>query len=493
MGRLIRRLEVGAGIVAGALYLLLPALLGLDYRLLAPKGPYQLMWLNLLGAHYRLQLETPKPLMVVLSGLVGSGLAFYAVVCVMVGLAVAALVRLGRSITGSYWPGLIAAVTVFVFRGGLMGWAFVGGTEPFHVALVLSALAALAGGRMRLATLIIFAACLLRPEAWPLAPIPLLWTLFAKRRFSPLSLLPFSAPLIWVVFDRAMTGDWLYSLHLTSYYRVASGISTAIGGGFWTGMPAEIIDVTGAVPLLVGLVGLGVWVWRCARPRQVRQSGSEERSDNPAWLLAVAVGLALLLPITASWVISLFGRVVQMGRFQYPSAVLLVLLSTSAPFLLFGGRAPRRLVLALGLSAAVALSALSPQELGRAVRIARRDKVRAAAYEPIADTLKHLVENGNADVTVVSARRLDYFTMLLGQSYSWKLRSVRELTYGTQSIPVTARSGALAFYDGDEINEPSTDSVISRVLRAWPTKAVVQPVKLLADGHGGLWRITSVP
>ena len=122
-----------------------------------------------------------------------------------------------------------------------------------------------------------------------------------------------------------------------------------------------------------------------------------------------------------------------------------------------------------------------------------RDKVRAAAYEPIADTLKHLVENGNADVTVVSARRLDYFTMLLGQSYSWRLRSVRELTYGTQSIPVTARSGALAFYDGDEINEPSTDSVINRVLRAWPTKAVVQPVKLLPDGHGGLWIITSVP
>jgi hypothetical protein len=491
--RLAGRPEVAAGIVAGAVYLLLPAVLGLDYRLLAPKGPYQLMWLNLLGAHYRLQLETPKPLMVLLSGSLGSGLVFYAVVCAMVGLSVAALVRLGRSITGSNWPGLIAAVTVFAFRGGLMGWAFVGGTEPFHVALVLLALVAFAGGRLRLATLIVFAACLLRPEAWPLAPIPLLWMLLARRRFNLLSLLPFTAPLIWVVFDRAMTGDWLYSLHLTSYYRVASGISTAIGGGFWTGMPAEILDVTGAVPLLVGLVGLGVWVWRCVRPHPVRQPGSEERSGHPAWLLAVVVGLVLLLPIIASWVISLFGRVVQMGRFQYPSAVLLVLISASAPFLLLGNRSPRRFVLALGLSAAVALSILSPQELARAVRIARRDKVRAAAYYPIADTLKQLVENGNADVTVVSARRLDYFTMLLGQSYSWKLRSVRELTYGTQSIPATARSGALAFYDGDEINEPPTDSVISRVIRAWPTKAVVQPVKLLPDGHGGLWTIKSVP
>ncbi|MBN2465305.1 hypothetical protein JXD38_06750 [candidate division WOR-3 bacterium] len=492
IGRLARRPEVVAGVVSGALYLWLPAVLGLDYRLLAPKQPYQLMWLNLLGAHYRLQLETPKPLMVVLSGLFGSGVVFYVLICAMVGLAVAALVRLGRTITGSYWPGLTAAATVFAFRGGLMRWAFVGGTEPFHVALVLSALVALAGGRLRLATFIVFAACLLRPEAWPLAPIPLLWIYLARRRFNLLSLLPFSAPLIWVVFDQAMTGDWLYSLHLTSYYRVASGISTKIGGGFWTGMPAEIIDVTGAVPLLVGLIGLGVWVRRCARPHPVQQSSTEKRSDYPAWLLAAIVALALLLPIAASWVISLFGRVVQMGRFQYPSAVLLVLLSTSAPFLFFSGRAPRRFVLALGLSAAVALSTLSPQELARAVRIARRDKVRAAAYAPIADALKHLVESGNADVTVVSARRLDYFTMLLGQSYSWKLRSVRELTYGTDSIPAAARSGALAFYDGDEINEPSTDSVISRVLRVWPTKAVVQPVKLLPDGHGGLWTIQSV-
>jgi hypothetical protein len=490
--RLARRPEVVAGVVAGALYLLVPAALGLDYRLLAPKGPYQLMWLNLLGAHYRLQLETPKPLIVVLSGLLGSGLVFYALVCAMVGLAVAALVRLGRSMTGSYWPGLIAAVTVFAFRGGLMGWALVGGTEPFHVALVLSALVAFAGGRLRLATLIVFAACLLRPEAWPLAPIPLLWAFLARRRFNLLSLLPFSAPLVWAGFDRAMTGDWLYSLHLTSYYRVASGISTRIGGGFWTGMPAEIVDVTGAVPLLVGLVGLGFWVWRSARPRPGLQAGREEGSGLPARLLSLVVGLALLLPVAASWVISLFGRVVQMGRFQYPSAVLLVLLATSAPFFLFRALGPRRFVLAVGLSAAVALSTLSPQELARAVRIARRDKVRAAAYDPIADALKQMVERGDADVTVVSARRLDYFTMLLGQTYSWRLRSVRELTYGTQSIPATARSGALAFYDGDEINEPSTDSVIDRVIRVWPCSAVVRPVRLLPDGHGGLFAIKPV-
>ena len=41
--------DVEAGVAAGVIYLLLPAALGFDYRLLAPRELYQLMWLNLLG------------------------------------------------------------------------------------------------------------------------------------------------------------------------------------------------------------------------------------------------------------------------------------------------------------------------------------------------------------------------------------------------------------------------------------------------------------
>lgn len=126
-----RRPHVAAGIAAGVLYLLLPAVVGLDYRLLAQRGQYQLMWLNLLGAHYRPPIDTPKPLHVLLVGLLGSGPALYAVTCVMVGLSVAAAIRLGRAITGSNWPGLLAAVTVFALRGECIYYVLIGGTEPF--------------------------------------------------------------------------------------------------------------------------------------------------------------------------------------------------------------------------------------------------------------------------------------------------------------------------------------------------------------------------
>ncbi|HUT91933.1 MAG TPA: hypothetical protein VMY37_20730, partial [Thermoguttaceae bacterium] len=202
-----------AGVSAAVLWLLLPVALGLDYRLVAPRGPYQLMWLNLLGANYRLNIETPKPLSVLLAGLLGSGSAFYLVTCVMVGICVWALIRLGRAITGSNWPGLVAAVTVFALRGAPIYLILIGGTEPFHIALVLLVVLALAGGRSRLAALAVFGACLQRPESWPLVPLPLLLSMVTRRRFNLILLLPFTAPFVWMAFDRAMTGDWLYSLH----------------------------------------------------------------------------------------------------------------------------------------------------------------------------------------------------------------------------------------------------------------------------------------
>jgi len=501
---------VVAGVSAAVLWLLLPAALGLDYRLLAQKGPYQLMWLNLLGAHYRLPIETPKPLHVLLAGLLGSGPAFYAVTCAMVGVCVAVAVRLGRAITGSYWPGLIAAVTVFVLRGECIYYILIGGTEPFHVALVLLSLVALAGGRLRLAAFAVFASCLQRPEAWSLAPLPLLIALVTRRRFNPLLLLPFLAPLVWAAFDRAMTGDWLYSIHLTAYYRIASALSAAPAGSFWGDMLVELSDVAGDVPLVLGLAGLGIWLWKYVRSRSGPGATDRGLSVRPAGLQVAVVGLALVLPLGTSWLASLSGRVLQMGRFQYPSVVLLTLLAVSAPFLLFSSRAPRWFVLAM--SAVVGLSAFAPKEVARSIRRARVDEVRATAYDPVADTVKQLVESGSAEVAIVSQRRLDYFARLLGQSNSWKLLSVREVRNVAGTIPVATRLGVLVYCSGDEINvpvatepgvlpphseadinAPSADSVIRWVTRAWPTPAVVDTVAMLPNGDGGVWSIKSVP
>jgi len=485
-------LDVAAGVAAGATYLLLPAALGLDYRLLAQRGQYQLMWLNLLGAHYRLPIDTPKPLPVLLAGLLGSGTAFYIVTCVIVGLCVAAAMRLGKAITGSFWPGLLTAVAVFALRGECTYYVLTGGTEPFHIALILLTLVALADGRYRLATLAVFAACLTRPESWSLAPLPLLAALVTRRRFHVLLLLPFVAPFVWMGFDRALAGDWLYSLHVTSHYRIASGVPVDAGtGSFWGDVMVQLSAVAGDVPLVAGTAGLVVWIRRRARQGSAPASVQPGRAGLSAGHLALVIGLAIALPFAASWLASLSGHVLLFGRFMYPSAVLLTLLATAAPFLLLGGRAPRWLLPTA--SGVVALTVFVPQGLVGSIRRARMDEVRVSAYFPVADTVKRLVRDGGADVVLVSALRFDYFAKLLGPADSRRLLWIREVTYGARAIPVTARYGVLAYYDRDEINWPSVDSVISRVMRAWPTPAVFDTVVSFPSGRGGVWTVKSVP
>ena len=483
------RPDVAAGVAAGVLYLLLPGMLGLDYRLVAQRGPYQLLWLNLLGAHYRLHIETPKPLSVLLAGLLGSGPAFYILTCAVVGLCVALVVRLGKAISGSYWPGAVAAVTVLALRGDIVYYILIGGTEAFHIALVLLAVVALASGRFRAAALAVFGACLQRPEAWSLAPIPLLLALATRRRFNLLLLLPFIAPIVWVVFDRAMTGDWFYSLHETAYYFVAAGLSTSSPGSFWGEMTVELAKLAGDVPFVVGMAGLGIWLWKYTRGHAGVVAGDRGPSLRPAGQLTAAVGLALSLPLLASWMASFSGHVLQMGRFHYPSVMLLTLLATSVPFFLFSNRVPRWFVLVM--SVLVGLSALAPREVARSIRMARVDEIRATAYDPVADTVKQLIENGSAEVAIVSQRRLHYFCMLLGQVNSWKLLTVREVKNVAGTIPAATKSAVLAYYNQDEISIPPTDSVIRWMVQAWQAPAVLETIALTPDSLGGVWFIKS--
>ena len=491
MGRFVRRPEAVAGVVAGAFYLLLPAVLGLNYHLLAPRGAYQLMWRNLLGAHYRLHIETPKPLSVLLAGLLGSGPVFYLLTCAMVGLCVALAIRLGKIITGSLWPGAVAALAVLALRGEIIYYILIGGTESFHIALVLSAIVALASGRFSLAALAVFGACLQRPESWALAPIPLLLALATRRRFHPALLLPFVAPIVWIGFDRLMTGDWFFSIHETAYYFVAAGLSTSSPTSFWGEMLVELSKTAGDVPFVVGITGLGIWLWRTFRGGRGVVPGDSGAWSGQSRRLAAAVCLAVPLPLLASWMASFSGRVLQMGRFHYPSVALLTLFATSAPFLLFRGRAPRGV--ATTLCILVGLSAFAHRAIAQSIRMARVDEIRATAYDPIADSVKRLLSDGTADVAIVSQRRLYYFDKLLGPSDSWKLLTVREVRNVPGTIRAGTRSAVLAYYNHDEINLPTTDSVIRWVTRAWPTPAVLETIAMTPDSLGGVWLVKSAP
>ncbi len=78
--------------------------------------------------------------------------------------------RLGGGLAG----GLVAAACLAVSTGFLR-FAWIGDSEGLLVALLLAAIDLHLSGRRRAALWIAFAACLLRPEAWPFAGLYALW------------------------------------------------------------------------------------------------------------------------------------------------------------------------------------------------------------------------------------------------------------------------------------------------------------------------------
>ena len=130
-----------------------------------------------------------------------------------------AVLRAGRAVFGT-WPGIVAALLTGSSFALLLYAARAYVDVPF-LALVLWA-AALEAERPRRGTApmaLLFAAGLLRPEAWILAGAYWAWCVWPSRgrRLHPgLLALAAGAPILWAITDAAVTGDPLHSLHATS-------------------------------------------------------------------------------------------------------------------------------------------------------------------------------------------------------------------------------------------------------------------------------------
>ncbi len=114
--------------------------------------------------------------------------------------------------------------------------------------------------------LLLLAAELMRPEAWVISGLYLLWcgwpATWARRALY--AGLTAAGPLIWAGLDYLETGDPLFSLHSTSGLAAALGRNTGIGsvpGSLWTFLVR--LDKT---PLLLGaLAGLALALWLVPR------------------------------------------------------------------------------------------------------------------------------------------------------------------------------------------------------------------------------------
>jgi hypothetical protein len=147
------------------------------------------------------------------------------VTLLLFGACVWLVYRLGETLFGR-WVGIVAAAAVFT-RPALQRDAVLAYQDAGFAALVLAALLAEARrprSGYRAAVLLALAG-LLRPEAWLLSGVNLIWNWRASdpRRRAALIAIAAAAPVLWALTDALVTGDPLHSLHGTAELAVANG------------------------------------------------------------------------------------------------------------------------------------------------------------------------------------------------------------------------------------------------------------------------------
>jgi hypothetical protein len=178
--------------------------------------------------------------------------------------------RLGTELFGSRWVGLIAAAVVLsrpaMDRDAVLAYQDI----PFAALVAGAVLLEARKPRRGTAVLVLLAiAGLLRPEAWVLSGLYVLWlwrdrSTAERARFVALAA---AAPVIWALSDWLVTGDPLHSLHGTADLAIANDRRRSITDvPYWT---AQYFGYALREPLVIGVpIGL-VFAYFYARRRAV--------------------------------------------------------------------------------------------------------------------------------------------------------------------------------------------------------------------------------
>jgi hypothetical protein len=330
------------------------ALLELVYdRFLNYDARYALVWsrdlLRGLEPDYKADFApTPHPLETVVSMLAtpfetGADTLLVWLMLLCFGAVVWLTYRLGAELF-SPWVGAVAALVVLT-RPVLERDALLGYQDTAFAALILGAVLLEARHRRRGAPVLALLALagLMRPEAWVLGGLYVLWMWPAidGRRRAALAALAALAPLLWAALDWYVTGDPLHSLHGTA--DLAEAVDRRRRpeqAPYWT---LQYFGYTLREPLVVGFpIGL-FFAWR-------------QR------LRAALLPLAVVAAMTAVFMLGPVFGLPLIGRYVRTPSVLLTLfygLAVCGWMLLPPGRA-RRAWTGVGIFAAALSIAFIP-------------------------------------------------------------------------------------------------------------------------------------
>jgi hypothetical protein len=388
-----------------------------------PFFSYKIMWLNLLGHHYGLPPETPKPLFAALCGILWHA-ALYPVMCAFTAGVLWLLMKLAAHFGAPYWAGL-AAFLLFLFCNTTVLPEFIlpAYYPMLYFFVLLGGVYSFIKKRPVPAALFLLAAGLLRPEAWVVPVLVMLVSRFRRERgFSWWYVLALAAPLVWALFDLRISGSATYSGDVTQDYMASLMIAPVTFAGFW---PATLDNVISSFfwPVhLAGLAGLCYFVIR-------------KRTDDHLLMAAL-----FLLPFMAFWFLSLAKPVIVHVRFLSFPMLLCCLYLTVA--------------MAEWIKSKLIYTAtfIALLNLGFRHEVIKTTVLNVMTDTMIEDTRKKILGvlrklEKSADV-IICGRSLAYFSYYLGEEASGRIFLFREVAANNGPLRCASK-GIVVFIPND--------------------------------------------
>ncbi|MCP4652145.1 MAG: hypothetical protein GY858_02020 [Candidatus Omnitrophica bacterium] len=374
---------------------------------------YHVIWRNFLGANYKLSIEIPKPLMVLLHGLLSPKFAYFISVFFSA-LWVAVSMKLSKRIVGNYLNGFFAAILMFTASREIIWSFFIFVRWPIvYVPLVFLQILLFLAKRYSLCFFVNFLTCLIRPESWFYAPIFIFFIWRDKGKMKLIYFLPFLAPVVWAFFDYRISGDPLYSYNILKYYINVLLVEFTSFSAYWRVLAQETFSRYNFVMIFLGCGLLLV------------TSKLRGHFKQKTLLPVIMVSFPLLL----YWGLALKGDLVVVSRYFCLPLNIIVFYASLIVMFAFGDLPYRKYLNFAYLVLLIALSFNVTHFNWAKEKVRNEENVSRAIEEAVEFLLKNQQYIKNCKAISAPFRKDDYLSYLLGEKKSQKIKSIGKVNF----------------------------------------------------------------
>lgn len=413
--------------------ILLPLLVGLQYDYVGKntKITYGLMFQYFLtGEPSDLIFETPKPLVALLYYFLSPPL-IYILLSLLTAISFLYFVKLTKFLSGYSLAGILAFLyTLFIFEDSYQNllacyWLWL------YIPLVVIALYYFFTKDFLKYSLVLTLSGLVRPESWFLALIILVHSIYRKFPKKYILLIPFLAPLLWLIFDARAFHNPLYSYVITARYPVVTGIPLVNFFQFLPSVFKDIDQLTGTWFLLISIFGAFAGLLFLYRQKRLAYEQIEQRSNYGLFLLFTFV------PFIFYQLLSIRDSILPMRRFFIISLLFLTFYAFNLPNLFLKKSRPKLITtfLLLGLLLFLNLPGRHWHETLEGLRQEQQKmKTIEASFGKVAAITDSLKTQGKLpEYLIVPLRRKAIFAYYL-PFYKNKIESFREIAALRKSL-----------------------------------------------------------